>query len=93
MSLGGIFLIREPVLRGLLYAAGSLFMAIAVAILTFHVWQPDESRLILFIPFLSGVIIVAVAASLRGKALRVALVLLIAVPAVVLLGLRIGFMW
>ncbi|KQP05930.1 hypothetical protein [Pseudorhodoferax sp. Leaf265] len=92
MSIGSIFLIREPVLRGLLYAMGTFFMALAGLLLVSHAWLADESRLILLVPFLAGAILVALAAVLRGMALRVSLLLFFAIPAILLLVLRIGCM-
>jgi len=82
MSLGSLFLIREPGLRGLLYVIGAFFMGVAVVLSVTHEWKAEESRFILLVPFFAGAILVVLAAALRGIALRYALVLFIAVPAV-----------
>jgi hypothetical protein len=92
MSLGGIFLIREPVLRGLLFAMGLFLISLSGVLFFTHASQADESRLVLLVPFLAGAILVALAASLPGVALPIALVLFLVVPAVLLLVLRIGCM-
>lgn len=89
MSLGGIFLIREPLLRGFVIAAGLFFVGIAAVILTTHSWQAGESRFVLLVPFLGGVSLLAIATAFRGNALRFALVLFISVPAIAMLLLKL----
>jgi hypothetical protein len=89
MSLGGVYLIREPLLRGLLIATGVFFIGVAAVILATHSWQPEESRFVLLIPFLAGVLLLAIATAFRGNALRSALFLFFAIPAFVMLLLKI----
>jgi hypothetical protein len=90
MSLGGIFLVREALLRGFLVAAGLLFISIAAVLLVTHSWQVGESRLILLVPSLAGVSLVAIATIFRGHALRVALTLFLAIPAAAMFLLKVS---
>jgi len=87
MSLGGLFQIREPVLRGLLFGMGGFFVAVAAGILLTRQWQAGESRLVLLVPLLSGLALVSLPLLLRGLVLRVAVIALFAIPAVVV------FLW
>lgn len=90
MSLGSIFSIREPLLRGICIAAGALFVVVAAVILITHSWQEGESRLILLVPSTFGVFLLAIATAFRGSALRSALFLYFSIPAVALLLLRVS---
>lgn len=83
MSLSGLFLLRDSTMRGLLAVLGALFIVMATAILVNHEWQVTESRLILLVPFLFGVVLIVFAALLNGLALRVApIVFCVAMPPV-----------
>lgn len=89
MALGEIFLIREPLLRGFAICAGVFFVGVAAVILFTHPWQTGESRLVLLIPFLSGALLLAIATVFRGNAMRLALVLFFAIPAVAFLLIKL----
>lgn len=89
MSLGGIFLIREPLLRGFVIAIGVFFVGVAAVILLTHSWQAGESRTVLLVPFLAGAFLLAIATAFRGNALRFALFLFFAIPAVAMLLLKL----
>lgn len=89
MSLGGVFQVRESVLRGLLFGMGGFFVLVAALILFTHQWQPSESRLVLLVPCLSGFALIALPLLLRGLALRLAgVVVPLVVPALVWLTWR-----
>ena len=66
MSLGAIFLIREPMLRGIAFAGGCLSVLVAALVLFTHQWSGDESRAVLLVPFVFGALSIGVATVLRG---------------------------
>jgi len=74
----GLSHVRDTLLRQLLVVMGVLFVGAAAALLIFHDWQADESRLILLVPAVGGAVLIALARLLRGLALRLALAVLLA---------------
>jgi len=91
VSLSGLFLLRDSTVRGLLAALGAAFVAVAIIISVFHSWQAGESRLVLLVPLLSGVVLIGFATLLKGLALRVAPVAFVfAMPAVLWALAKVG---
>lgn len=87
MSIGAIFVIREPVLRGIALAGGSLSVMAALLVWFTHSWSGDESRAILLVPLVFGALFIGVATVFRGDTLRVAVTsVLVGCPALVWVG-------